>query len=458
MLGTLLNGYFYVGAVRIPTVDVSPPPSELPFFRHVGEAGEDSWLLARRFGQKEMREGWPTRFESRDFVDRVHCLLWVCDDDVRRQDERLRRVWELAPVEQKAACERLCAQLRDVPEGPRDSFGYDVYPAQANEIAESLSGLLNSVLDRRDLFAPCWLTHVETVDLDGEVTQDQYFADDEIMHYCDKGIDRLSDREFARFNYLLVEEALFRSCWLVEPGYFLGYRYWLEDYLNYWMFKLTGADFGSARIERTKFPHVGFLLHPRLHGDESSDRDRRYRPRTSHPCFGDGAASHPRQMSAGFHQVLPIFVQLGLMRQGEILGVENPEVHLHPSAQLDITEALLDHAKTGRQVIVETHCDLVIRRVVRAILEETIAQSAVGIYFTDLDGQVTARTADHEILGPKGTNFQYSRLTPISVDGRGRISNWPDGFLGDDVRESQRLLDVMYGQGSKLDEDDDDDE
>jgi hypothetical protein len=31
------------------------------------------------------------------------------------------------------------------------------------------------------------------------------------------------------------------------------------------------------------------------------------------------------------------------------------------------------------------------------------------------------------------------------VDEHGRIDNWPEGFMDDDVKESRRLLDAMYG-------------
>ncbi len=49
-------------------------------------------------------------------------------------------------------------------------------------------------------------------------------------------------------------------------------------------------------------------------------------------------------------------------------------------------------------------------------------------------------------------------LTPIEIDRQGRIANWPEGFLDDDVRESQRLLAIMYGGGDEDDDEDNDDE
>jgi len=144
-----------------------------------------------------------------------------------------------------------------------------------------------------------------------------------------------------------------------------------------------------------------------------------------------------------------MIVQLGMMQPGELFGIENPEVHLHPSLQVQVTEMLLDHAKSGRRIIVETHSDLVLRRTIRAILEEEIPQSAVGIYCVNLN--------DHRETTVQGERAMFvgSTLETIRVDDKGRIVNWPEGFLDEDIRESQRLLDIMYGRNEEgLDDDD----
>lgn len=89
-----------------------------------------------------------------------------------------------------------------------------------------------------------------------------------------------------------------------------------------------------------------------------------------------------------------------------------------------------------------------IRRVIRAILEEQFAQSQVQVYFTELQEFKTARDQKPDVA------FHSSTLSPIRIDERGRIANWPEGFLDEDVRESQRLLDIMYGSSGEEDEDD----
>ena len=50
--------------------------------------------------------------------------------------------------------------------------------------------------------------------------------------------------------------------------------------------------------------------------------------------------------------------------------------------------------------------------------------------------------------------FRHSTLNKLQVDERGRIANWPEGFMDDDVKESQRLLDIMYGGNEEGDDED----
>ena len=94
--------------------------------------------------------------------------------------------------------------------------------------------------------------------------------------------------------------------------------------------------------------------------------------------------------------------------------LENPEVHLHPQAQCKIAEALVSCAKSGRQVAAETHCDLIVRRVLRAMLEDELPQSRLTVYFTSLQ-------------------HSGARLAQMEFDEQGRVVNWPDGFMTDDL-------------------------
>lgn len=94
-----------------------------------------------------------------------------------------------------------------------------------------------------------------------------------------------------------------------------------------------------------------------------------------------------------------------------------------------MTEVLLELARSGKTFVVETHSDLVVRRMLRAILEERISQEQVCIYFASL---------------VENEGFMQTDLQHLSVNSKGRVNNWPEGFMDDDVRESRRLIEIMY--------------
>jgi len=93
-------------------------------------------------------------------------------------------------------------------------------------------------------------------------------------------------------------------------------------------------------------------------------------------------------------------------------------------------------ARIGKYMIVETHSDLVVRRVMCAVLAEELRQEALRLYFTRVDTE-SERYRQHRVAS--------SVLERVETDERGQIQNWPAGFMDDDIRESRRLLDVMYG-------------
>ncbi len=246
-------------------------------------------------------------------------------------------------------------------------------------------------------------------------------------------------------------------------------QYKLQNYVSTWMNYLTGTEIVLGGYSEVRCPeeHVsesldldddqlhnltGLLEHPvDPQAGDIYDSGNVPSPNVclSHPCFGKGLLGQvqpPSRFSAGFHQLFPIIVQLGVMRSGELFCLENPEAHLHPSLQIQLTECLIAHLASGRRMIIETHSDLVVRRILRAVLSEEVAQSDVQIYFTQIEplGESLGKVLK--------TDYHSSVLRTIRIDDQGRVENWPKGFMDDDLRESQRLLDIMYGRPSSEDE------
>lgn len=87
----------------------------------------------------------------------------------------------------------------------------------------------------------------------------------------------------------------------------------------------------------------------------------------------------------GISQVLPIIVSGIIKQESEILLLEQPEIHLHPTAQMCMADFLISMALNGRGAIVETHSDHIINRLVRRMMENPIIKKNVKIYFIDQD-------------------------------------------------------------------------
>jgi predicted ATPase len=120
----------------------------------------------------------------------------------------------------------------------------------------------------------------------------------------------------------------------------------------------------------------------------------------------------PTSTGFGISYVLPIIVSGLLCPPGAMLIVENPEAHLHPSAQSAIGQFLAAVASTGVQVIIETHSENVINGVRLATINDLIDHADVGLlFFSTTDGDT------------------QPRIEKISIDPLAELSAWPRGFF-----------------------------
>ena len=99
--------------------------------------------------------------------------------------------------------------------------------------------------------------------------------------------------------------------------------------------------------------------------------------------------------------------------------MEQPELHLHPSAQAGLADVIIDaiHAKEnyesrGIQLLIETHSEHFLRRLQRRMAEGVLKYDEFSAYFAN--------------------NDQFpARLEELRVDIFGNIENWPPNFFGD---------------------------
>lgn len=86
----------------------------------------------------------------------------------------------------------------------------------------------------------------------------------------------------------------------------------------------------------------------------------------------------------GTSQVLPIVFEL-MAQENRLILIEQPELHLHPSAQAEIGELLNDSIKSGNQLFIETHSVVLIERIRRLIRTGELSNDDVRIIYVHGD-------------------------------------------------------------------------
>ena len=128
----------------------------------------------------------------------------------------------------------------------------------------------------------------------------------------------------------------------------------------------------------------------------------------------------------GVSQVLPVLVQLFYAPANSTILMEQPELHLHPKAQSDLADVVIDAIKAHEngsprniQLVLETHSEHFLRRLQRRVAEGVISEDDIAIYF--------AKITDTD-----------STLEPLKLDTYGNIENWPENFFGDEMEDISR--------------------
>ena len=130
-------------------------------------------------------------------------------------------------------------------------------------------------------------------------------------------------------------------------------------------------------------------------------------------------------VGVGVSQVLPVLAVCLLAEPGDIVLLEQPELHLHPALQMRLADFLLACVESGRQIIVETHSEHLVNRLRRRVAE---ADS------DDIGELVRIVFAERDDNGH--TSFRPSDINPLG----GLSEDWPDGFLDVGARDAQKLL------------------
>ena len=133
--------------------------------------------------------------------------------------------------------------------------------------------------------------------------------------------------------------------------------------------------------------------------------------------YKDGPEVPLTDVGFGVSQVLPLLIQCYYVPENSILIFEQPEAHLHPKVQSELADVLIDVVKNRNvQIILESHSEHLLLRLMRRIAEERISADETALYFCQI-------------------NDGTSEIEHLDMDEYGNIRNWPQDFFGDSTGE-----------------------
>lgn len=133
----------------------------------------------------------------------------------------------------------------------------------------------------------------------------------------------------------------------------------------------------------------------------------------------------------GVSQTLPVLVALLTAEPGQLVYIEQPELHLHPRAQVALAEVLANASRRGVKVLVETHSALLLLSLQSLVAEGKLPVDEVILHWfqRDKDG--------------------ISEVTSAELDEQGAYGDWPEDF-GEILMGAQgRYLDAVDAQFSR---------
>jgi len=129
-------------------------------------------------------------------------------------------------------------------------------------------------------------------------------------------------------------------------------------------------------------------------------------------------------LGTGVSQILPILMYVYGVNYHRIC-IEQPELHLHPKLQSEISDFLIESAldrKFGNQFLIETHSEHLLLRIMKRIRQTTHG---------GLPDDIPPITPDDvAVLYVNPTEYEGSEILELRLDEDGEfIDPWPDGFF-----------------------------
>lgn len=134
----------------------------------------------------------------------------------------------------------------------------------------------------------------------------------------------------------------------------------LAGQLNWWLKYIVGAEISTEEIIGADMVKASYTMN-----------DRR--------------GIRPANIGSGVSYLISVLVMCLASSDGDILIIENPEIHLHPSAQAKVCEFLDFIARANRQLFIESHSDHIFNGFRVGITTGTMDPENINLQFVKLN-------------------------------------------------------------------------
>ncbi|TNJ64551.1 DUF3696 domain-containing protein [Paenibacillus hemerocallicola] len=133
----------------------------------------------------------------------------------------------------------------------------------------------------------------------------------------------------------------------------------LELQVNYWLKYILNCEISTEDISGTDQVRVKYK-------------------------YSNNRYVRPRNIGSGLSYIISLLISVMSSKKDDLIIIENPEIHLHPSAQSKLTEFLTFCSENGIKLIVETHSDHIFNGVRKSIFNKVISKNNLSVYFCKL--------------------------------------------------------------------------